>query len=78
MMEEQSYRIVQREEVEVLDERYFMFEASLTFIFQVGCCVSLPPMGGEEHKATSFPYPRRWCLRYLRSFSFIFFLFVMD
>ena len=29
----------------------------LNFVFQVGCCVSLHPLGGAQHKTTSFPNP---------------------
>jgi hypothetical protein len=40
------------------------------FINQVGCCLSLHPLGSAKHKLTSFPNPCRWCLHYLHSFSF--------
>ena len=30
-------------------------KASLVFILQVGCCVSLHPLGGAEHITTCFP-----------------------
>jgi hypothetical protein len=39
---------------------------SLICTLQVGCCVPLHPLGGAEHKTTSFPIPCRQCLHYLR------------
>jgi len=35
------------------------WKSSLTCTLQVGCCVSLHPLGGAEHKTTSFPNPCR-------------------
>jgi hypothetical protein len=35
------------------------WKADLIFILQVGCRVSLHPLGGAEHKTTSFPIPCR-------------------
>ena len=37
---------------------------------QVGCCVSLHPLVGAEHRTISFPNPCRQCLHYLRFFFF--------
>jgi len=30
-------------------------KAPLIYMLQVGCCVFLHPLGGAEHKTTSFP-----------------------